>query len=160
MSNPKPSPFKKLFETKESPEQPLEATFESNVTQTPTPLATAPIQEEPRKRGRPATGKRSDDAWIGRTYYVKRSTDLDVEEELLKLKRRGVEIDKSELVDFLMSVWVKWQQGENIRHYSGKYQLRSLYLGMDKGYLVVGKQACIKVYCTRIPGLSYQCYQF
>ena len=45
---------------------------------------------------------------------MKRSTDLDVEEELLKLKRRGVEIDKSELVDFLMTVWVKWQQGENI----------------------------------------------
>lgn len=118
MSNPKPSPFKKLFETKEEaqiePELPTEPTTESNVTQTSTPLAPAPIQEEPRKRGRPATGKRSDDAWIGRTYYVKRSTDLDVEEELLKLKRRGIEIDKSELVDFLMATWVKWQQGENI----------------------------------------------
>ncbi|MBW4455353.1 MAG: hypothetical protein KME55_23025 [Nostoc indistinguendum CM1-VF10] len=118
MSNPKPSPFKKLFETKEEaqiePELPTEPTTESNVTQTSTPLAPAPIQEEPRKRGRPATGKRSDDAWIGRTYYVKRSTDLDVEEELLKLKRRGIEIDKSELVDFLMAVWVKWQQGKNI----------------------------------------------
>ena len=64
--------------------------------------------------GRPATGKRSDDAWIGRTYYVKRETDLDVEEELLKLRRQGIDIDKSELVDFLMSAWVKWQQGVNI----------------------------------------------
>lgn len=45
---------------------------------------------------------------------MKRSTDLDIEEELLKLKRRGIEIDKSELVDFLMAIWVKWQQGENI----------------------------------------------
>lgn len=118
MSNPKPSPFKKLFETKEEPEQepeqPLEATTESNVTQTPTPSPIAPTDPEKSKRGRPATGKRSDDAWIGRTYYVKRSTDLDVEEELLKLKRRGIQIDKSELVDFLMAVWVKWQQGENI----------------------------------------------
>lgn len=114
----KPSPFKKLFETKEEPqiepEQLTEATTDSNVTQTPTPPTPASTQKEPRKRGRPATGKRSDDAWIGRTYYVKRSTDLDVEEELLKLKRCGVEIDKSELVDFLMAVWVKWQQGENI----------------------------------------------
>ncbi|MBD2682264.1 MULTISPECIES: hypothetical protein [Nostoc] len=114
----KPSPFKKLFETKEEPqiepEQPKEETIESNVIQTPTPPTPVPTQNEPRKRGRPATGKRSDDSWIGRTYYVKRSTDLDVEEELLKLKRRGVEIDKSELVDFLMAVWVKWQQGENI----------------------------------------------
>ncbi|HYX16674.1 MAG TPA: hypothetical protein VE944_20350 [Nostoc sp.] len=124
----KPSPFKKLFETKEEPEQepeqPSEATTESNVTHTPTPLAPAPTQDEPRKRGRPATGKRSDDAWIGRTYYVKRSTDLDVEEELLKLKRRGVEIDKSELVDFLMAVWVKWQQGENIDLLIGEFTPR------------------------------------
>ena len=45
---------------------------------------------------------------------MKRETDLDVEEELLKLKRQGIDIDKSELVDFLMSAWVKWRQGENI----------------------------------------------
>lgn len=69
---------------------------------------------ERRKRGRPATGKRSDDAWIGRTFYIKRETDLDVEELLLKLKRSGNEVDKSELVDLLLSAWVKWQQGENI----------------------------------------------
>ncbi len=114
----KPSPFKKLFENQEElqqkPEQLSEATKESNITQTPPPSPPTLRQPETRKRGRPATGKRSDDAWIGRTYYVKRSTDLDVEEELLKLKRRGIEVDKSELVDFLMSVWVKWQQGENI----------------------------------------------
>lgn len=110
---PKPSPFKKLFETKEEaqqePELPTEPTTESNVTQTSTPTPS-----ENRKRGRPATGKRSDDAWIGRTYYVKRETDLDVEEELLKLRRQGIDIDKSELVDFLMGAWVKWRQGENI----------------------------------------------
>jgi len=114
----KPSPFKKIFESQEEPQQktePLvEPTKESNVSQTPTPQLATQSQPETRKRGRPATGKRSDDAWIGRTYYVKRSTDLDVEEELLKLKRRSVEIDKSELVDFLMAVWVKRQQGENI----------------------------------------------
>jgi hypothetical protein len=69
---------------------------------------------QPKKRGRPATGKRSDRAWIGRTYYVKRETDLDVEDYLLKLKRQGIDIDKSELVDFLLAIWVKWQQGENI----------------------------------------------
>jgi hypothetical protein len=118
VSKPKPSPFKKLFETKEEaqqePELPVEPTTESNVSQTSTPPTPAPTPSSTRKRGRPATGKRSDDAWIGRTYYVKRETDLDVEEELLKLKRRGVEIDKSELVDFLMAVWVKRQQGENI----------------------------------------------
>ena len=67
--------------------------------------------QESKKRGRPATGKRSNPDWIGRTYYIRRETDLDVESELLKLKREGVELDKSELVDFLLSEWVKSCQG-------------------------------------------------
>lgn len=66
------------------------------------------------KRGRPATGKRSDPDWIGRTFYIRKETDLDIEAELLELKRQGVELDKSELVDALLSVWLKWRQGENI----------------------------------------------
>lgn len=83
------------------------------VSMPPTQLApVAPTQSK--KRGRPATGKRSDEAWIGRTYYVQRETDLDVEDYLLKLKRQGIEIDKSELVDFMLAAWTKWQQGENI----------------------------------------------
>jgi hypothetical protein len=111
----KESPFKKLFEAHEEPVVP-----EAEVSQAKTPpppdisLSQVQPQPEPRKRGRPATGKRSDDAWIGRTYYVQRETDLDVEDELLKLKRRGIEIDKSELVDALLGAWVKWQQGGNI----------------------------------------------
>lgn len=111
----KPSPFKKLFENREEPqpttEQPTTPTVQEYKVN-PEPQQSP--KPENRKRGRPATGKRSDDGWIGRTYYVQRTTDLDVEEELLKLKRRGIEVDKSELVDFLMAVWVKWQQGENI----------------------------------------------
>ena len=99
------NPFKKALDSRKDSE-PI----------TPEPLT--PVQPLPspesKKRGRPATGKRSDDAWIGRTYYVRRETDLDIEDELLKLKRRGIDIDKSELVDQLLSAWVKWQQGDNI----------------------------------------------
>jgi hypothetical protein len=83
------------------------------VSTSPTQLAPV-VPTQPKKRGRPATGKRSDDAWIGRTYYVQRETDLDVEDYLLKLKRQGIDIDKSELVDFMLAAWAKWQQGENI----------------------------------------------
>lgn len=73
------------------------------------------IAEEPtKKRGRPATGKRSDPDWIGRTYYIRKETDFDVEDELVKLKRAGINLDKSELVDFLLGAWVKWRNGENI----------------------------------------------
>jgi hypothetical protein len=72
-----------------------------------------PDQQPPesKKRGRPATGKRSNPDWIGRTYYIRKETDLDVESELLKLKREGVELDKSELVDFLLCEWLKSRQG-------------------------------------------------
>ena len=73
------------------------------------------IAEEPtKKRGRPATGKRSDPDWIGRTYYIRKETDFDVEDELIKLKRAGFNLDKSELVDFLLDAWVQWQNGKNI----------------------------------------------
>lgn len=71
-------------------------------------------EESTPKRGRPATGKRSDPDWIGRTYYVRKETDFDVEDELVKLKRAGINLDKSELVDFLLAAWVQWRNGENI----------------------------------------------
>lgn len=111
----KPSPFKKLFENREETQPTIEQSTVPSAKEDKEQPEPLPIQRpEKNKRGRPATGKRSDNGWIGRTYYVQRTTDLDVEEELLKLKRRGIEVDKSELVDFLMAIWVKWQQGENI----------------------------------------------
>lgn len=79
------------------------------------PPETEITPEEPaKKRGRPATGKRSDPDWIGRTYYIRKETDFDVEDELVKLKRAGINLDKSELVDFLLAAWVRWRNGENI----------------------------------------------
>ncbi|NJP22154.1 MAG: hypothetical protein HC763_27605 [Hydrococcus sp. CRU_1_1] len=80
----------------------------------PQPENKLPQSQPQRRRGRPATGKRSDPSWIGRTYYIRLETDLDVEDELLKLKRSGVELDKSELVESLLAAWVKWRHGENI----------------------------------------------
>ncbi|HEY9767011.1 MAG TPA: hypothetical protein V6C71_00710 [Coleofasciculaceae cyanobacterium] len=71
-------------------------------------------EESNKKRGRPATGKRSDPDWIGRTYYIRKENDFDVEDELVKLKRAGINLDKSELVDFLLAAWVKCRNGENI----------------------------------------------
>lgn len=71
-------------------------------------------EESNKKRGRPATGKRSDPDWIGRTYYIRKENDFDVEDELVKLKRAGINLDKSELVDFLLAAWVRWRNGENI----------------------------------------------
>ncbi len=102
--------FKKLAASRRSKEEETEE--KSEVTpQTPSPLSKG-SEGGMKKRGRPATGKRSNPDWIGRTYYIRKETDLDVESELLKLKREGIELDKSELVDFLLSEWVKSCQGD------------------------------------------------
>lgn len=105
-------------ESKSVPEsKPPKKTKAKKTTPKPTPeekpLAIAP-SEPAKKRGRPATGKRSDPDWVGRTYYIRKETDFDIEDELVKLKRAGVNLDKSELVDFLLGAWVKWRNGENI----------------------------------------------
>lgn len=86
---------------------------EHSETQPTAPKPTPPDTPETKRRGRPATGKRSDPNWIGRTYYIRKETDLDVEDELLQLKRQGIELDKSELVDELLNAWVKWRQCED-----------------------------------------------
>lgn len=106
--------FKKAIASRTQAEDVPAEQEEAKVKESKPPAPVESAKSFPKKRGRPATGKRSDDAWIGRTYYVKRETDLDVEEALLQLRRQGVEIDKSELVDLLLGAWVKWQQGENI----------------------------------------------
>ncbi len=89
------------------------------------PASTSKEKPEPsQKRGRPATGKRSDPDWIGRTYYIRKETDFDIEDELIALKRQGVSLDKSELVDFLLAAWVKWQNGDNINIQIGEISPR------------------------------------
>ncbi|MEB3311424.1 MAG: hypothetical protein VKJ02_14450 [Snowella sp.] len=96
--------FKKIADNRRSQS---EARPEPPVSQSVPPT-------ELNKRGRPATGKRSDPNWLGRTYYIRKKTDLDIEGELYELKRQGIELDKSELVDGLLAAWLKWRQGENI----------------------------------------------
>lgn len=73
----------------------------------------APTPTAKKKRGRPATGKRSDEAWISRAFYIEESTDIDLEAELTQLRREGVKMDKSELVNSCLVAWLKWRQGEN-----------------------------------------------
>lgn len=138
----KPNPFKQLVNAKKAEDSAttpatnkVKAARDEPATPTespsPTPTATTQPAAQPststpvqRKRGRPATGKRSHPDWLGRTYYVKQDTDLDVEEELLNLKRQGIEIDKSELVDGLLAAWVKWRNGEQANGLLGKISPR------------------------------------
>ena len=66
-----------------------------------------------KKRGRPATGKRSDEGWISRAFYVEETTDIDIETELAQLRREGIKMDKSDLVNSCLVAWLKWRLGEN-----------------------------------------------
>jgi hypothetical protein len=116
MTKEKENPFAKAIASRyqvESSNPTPSETVEAGASSQPPSTTLANETVAPKKRGRPATGKRSDDAWLGRTYYIKRETDLDVEDRLLQLKRSGIEIDKSELVNFLLAAWVKFQNGEN-----------------------------------------------
>jgi hypothetical protein len=64
------------------------------------------------KRGRPATGKRSSVDWYGRTFYIRKSTDRVLEDALWKLKRAGIDMDKSELADALLEHWAEVMLGD------------------------------------------------
>jgi hypothetical protein len=61
----------------------------------------------PGQRGRPATGKRSNVDWQGRTFYIRKRTDDVLTSALFKLKRSGIALDKSELVDALLEAWAE-----------------------------------------------------
>ena len=68
----------------------------------------------PKKQtGRPPTGKRSDPKYVNRSFFIKEETDLDAEAELFKLKRQGVRVDKSELVDQCLRAWIRYRNGES-----------------------------------------------
>jgi hypothetical protein len=64
------------------------------------------------QRGRPATGKRSNNEWQGRTFYVRKQTDDVLTSALFKLKRSGIALDKSELVDALLEAWAEVTLGD------------------------------------------------
>lgn len=94
---------------------------EATTVTEPKLLPAAPIKKtkkkaiplkDAKKRGRPATGKRSDRHWYGRTFYVRKNTDIIVEDALYQLKRRGVDLDKSDMADALLMAWGAVYLGE------------------------------------------------
>ena len=60
------NPFKKLLSDRQVDQQPEETDIK----------VTPPSEPIKNQRGRPATGKRSDPDWIGRTYYIKKALNL------------------------------------------------------------------------------------
>ncbi|NJM45343.1 MAG: hypothetical protein HC860_03580 [Alkalinema sp. RU_4_3] len=75
-------------------------------------LKEAEEQSGPKKRGRPANGKRSDPNWSARTFYIRKTTDAKVERVLDQMKRYNINLDKSELIDLLLEAWSMVESGE------------------------------------------------
>ena len=96
-----------------APEPTPEPKPEPTAQQTTEPAPEPEPAPKKKKRGRPATGKRSNAGWIGRTYYIQEKTDIEIEIELATMRRQGVSLDKSELVDALLGAWVAWRKGED-----------------------------------------------
>ncbi|MEO0519143.1 MAG: hypothetical protein AAF171_17780 [Cyanobacteria bacterium P01_A01_bin.116] len=96
-----------------TPDPKPEPTAQQTAQQTTEPAPEPEPAPKKKKRGRPATGKRSNAGWIGRTYYIQEKTDIEIEIELATMRRQGVSLDKSELVDALLGAWVAWRKGED-----------------------------------------------
>lgn len=61
---------------------------------------------QPKAVGRPANGKRSNPDWVGRTFYVETETDANFGIVIATLKAQGVSVDKSDIMQALLSEWM------------------------------------------------------
>ena len=85
-------------------------------------LQVEPIQPVTRNSvGRPRNGKRSNPEWVGRTFYVKSETDLTLGIAIATLKAQGVQLDKSDLVEMLLSEWLEMRPGEKLNWCESKF---------------------------------------
>jgi len=115
MADNKENPFKAMMAARQGESNKLPSELGEN---SPSQLAaksksqqvSAEKPDTPAPKAKPLS-KRQDPDWLTRTYYVKKSTDLEVEDELLALRREGVELDKSDLVDALLAAWVAYRRG-------------------------------------------------
>lgn len=116
MADNKENPFKAMMAARQQgepdkvPSQLAENLPRELVTKLPSQQASTEKPDTPAPKAKPLS-KRQDPDWLTRTYYVKKSTDLEVEDELLTLRREGTDLDKSDLVDALLAAWVAYRRG-------------------------------------------------
>ncbi len=108
------SKFKGIFEARQREADP--APPESNSPPSPAPATEAKVEappkvsrssgkrDEPKKRGRPSSGKRSDNYFTQVTAYIREDTHRTVKILLLD---EGETRDFSDLVEELLAKWVK-----------------------------------------------------
>ena len=75
-----------------------------------------------KKMGRPRSGKRSNSEWVGRTFYVKADTDSSLTDLVEQLKELGIQIDKSELAELILSDWLDLPLTQQLESLKTKFQ--------------------------------------
>lgn len=115
MADNKENPFKAMMaarqgESNKLPSELGEFLPSQLVAKSTSQQVSAEKPDTPAPKAKPLS-KRQDPDWLTRTYYVKKSTDLEVEDELLTLRREGTDLDKSDLVDALLAAWVAYRRG-------------------------------------------------
>ena len=65
---------------------------------------------KPVSTGRRTGGKRSDPAWVMRSFFLRKDTDQAVKKAILELESQGITYDKSELMEDLLTGWLTWYQ--------------------------------------------------
>lgn len=115
MADNKENPFKAMMAARQGESDKLPSKLVENspsqlAAKSTSQQASAEKPDTPAPKAKPLS-KRRDPDWLTRTYYVKKSTDLEVEDELLTLRREGTDLDKSDLVDALLAAWVAYRRG-------------------------------------------------
>lgn len=65
---------------------------------------------KPASTGHRTGGKRSDPAWVMRSFFLRKDTDQAVKKAILELESQGITYDKSELMEDLLTGWLAWHQ--------------------------------------------------
>ena len=68
-------------------------------------------------------GKRSDPDWVRRAFYVRANTDSSLDITISMLKAQGINIDKSQLTDELLSEWLRQEPDEQRNWLKSKFDL-------------------------------------
>jgi hypothetical protein len=77
------------------------------------PKTRTKLDPDPKRgRGRPSNGKRSNQGWASRTFYIRKATDDRLQSAIFSLRRSGIEVDKSQLADALLNAWAAVELGE------------------------------------------------
>jgi len=73
----------------------------------------APVNTQPQQASAKVKGKKSNKDYVASMTYLPKQLKFDIQQELLNLQRKGIDIDFSELVAELLALYLDSQKAEN-----------------------------------------------